>query len=456
MNRIVTYILFSLLILGCKSTGEKPVKVSKSAPHWVTSIPTHPEYYIGVFSVNKIGTDYRQKAQKGALENLASEISVVISGESVLKTLETNSSFDQEYKQEVVIKSTEDIEGYELVDAWESDYEYWVYYRLSKSKYAQIKKERINKALNIGKDFFARAKTNHDNNNYHEAFVLSIKALESVSKYLDEPLKTDINGEEVYFATEVMSYTQEMVNEIQILPGAPEYDFLLGDNIGEDKVFFLVKNQNGQLINQVPLNCEYKAVFFKNYKVVSNAEGRAGISIGKINQSTKEQFITAKLDFDKLASNQTRDKIVLKLLDYLPAKSGKIKLNVRAPKIYVESREKEFGKSIAPKMVPTAKQVLTSRGFTVVSSKKDADLVMLIKAESKLVGQNKNTFQVSLNGNVEVKKTNGNEIVFSEIFQPTKGLQLSKERASSDAYAKAESYLKRRVIPKLANLYFAF
>ena len=171
MTRILTYILLSVFIIGCKSSGEQPAKISKKAPHWVSSIPTHPEYYIGVFSVNKIGTDYRQKAQKGALENLSSEISVVISGESVLKTLETNSSFDQEYKQEVVVKSKEDIEGYELVDAWENDEEYWVYYRLSKAKYAQIKKERINKALNIGKDFFAKAKTNHDNNNYHEAFV---------------------------------------------------------------------------------------------------------------------------------------------------------------------------------------------------------------------------------------------------------------------------------------------
>ncbi len=456
MTRIISIILISLTILGCKSSGETTVKVSKSAPHWVSSIPTNPSYYIGVFHVTKVGTDYRQKAQKGALENMASEISVVISGESVLKTLETNNSFDQEYKQDVTVRSSEDLEGYELVDAWENDEEYWVYYRLSKAKYAEIKKQRINKALNIGKDFFTRAKTNHDNNNYHEAFVLSIKALESGSKYLDEPLKTEINGKEVYFATEVMSYTQEMVNEIEITPGANEYDFLLGDDIGEDKVYFTVKNNQGALINQVPLNCEYKAVFFKNYKVISDDKGRAGVSIGKINQSSKEQFITAKLDFEELASDQTRDKIVLKLLDYLPSKTGKIKLNVRAPKVFVESREREFGKRVAPKMVPAAKQVLSSRGFTVVSSKKEADLIMVIKGNSSLVGQNRNTFQVDFSGNVEVRKAGTTEIVFSEIFQPTKGLQLSKERASLDAYSKAESYLKRRVIPKLANQYFAF
>lgn len=455
MTKYILYILLAITFVGCKSTEEKAIK-RNPAPHWVNSSPTHPDYYVGVFSVQKSGLDFRDKAKKGALENLASEISVTISGESVLKTLETNGSFNQDYKQEVKVQSTEDIEGYELMGTWESDTEYWVYYRLSKSKYAQIKKERISKALALGKDFFRRAKENHDNNNYHEAFVLSIKALESVSKYLDQPLKTEINGQEVYFATEVMSYTQDMVNEISLKPGKNEINILLGSSIGEDDVFFNVQNDKGNPLSQIPLKCEYKAVFFKNYKVTSNESGRAGISIGKINQSKQEQFITATLDFEELAFNQTRDKIVLKLLNYIPAKTAKIKLNVRAPKIYVVSNEKSFGKRMSPVLMPTAKQVLVSRGMQVVNSENDADLIMVITADTKSVGYNRGTFQVGLTGSVEVRDVKTNEIVFTEIIQPTKGLQLNKRKASSDAYSKAETYIKRRVIPKLANQYFAF
>jgi len=455
MEKYFSYILFFMLLIGCKSS-EDGFSKRNPTPSWVQTTPVHPDYYSGVYGVQKIGFDYREKAKQGALENLASEISVKISGESVLKTLETGGAFNQEYQQKIKIQSTEDIEGYELVGAWENDSQYWVYYRLSKSKYAQIKKERMDKALTLGKDFFRRSKENHDKNNYHDAFVLGIKSLESVSKYLDQPLKTSIDGKEVCFATEVMSYTQEMVSEIVITPSIAQYSVVLGEHLKEDDVYFVVKNNDGVLLSQIPLRCQYKAVFFKNYKIQSNEFGRAGLSIGKIKQSKQEQFIIANLDFEELTANQTKDKIVLKLLNYIPTKTGKIKLNVTPPKVYIESYEKQFGTIKDPILKPSAKQVLTSRGLQVVSSKQEADLIMVIQSNTKILGSNRGTFQVELTGAIEVKKVANGEIVFSEIIQPTKGLQLNRVKASLDAYSKAETYVKRRLIPKLTNQYFAF
>ena len=63
---------------------------------------------------------------------------------------------------------------------------------------------------------------------------------------------------------------------------------------------------------------------------------------------------------------------------------------------------------------------------------------------------------MELTGAIEVKKVANGEIVFSEIIQPAKGLQLNRVKASLDAYSKAETYVKRRLIPKLTNQYFAF
>jgi len=455
MTRVFLIILTAFALVACKSKEHK-VSRSNPEPHWVSSIPTHPDFYVGVYSVKKTGMDYREKAKKGALENIASEISVIISGESVLKTIETTGDFNQEYKQEVVVKSTENIEGYELVGSWENEIEYWVYYRLSKYKYAQIKKERISKALNLAKDFFSRAKENHINNNYHEAFVLCIKALESVSNYLDEPLQTEVDGKKVYFATEVMSYTQEMVNELSIKPSKEDITILLGQTIGEDDVYFNVSNNKGIAISQIPLKCEYKAVFFKTFSVKSDENGKAGVSIGKINQSKEEQFVTANLDFEDLISETTRDKIINNLLSYIPTKTGKLTLHVNAPKIFVEANEMNFGKWTTPTITPSAQQVLSSRGFKVVTNKREADLLIMIKSDSKMVGYNRGTYQVELNGTVEVKDLKTGELVFTEVIESSKGLQLTKEKASIDAYSKAESYVKRRLIPKLANQYFAF
>ena len=455
MRKYFLYLITSFLFLGCKPL-KAPFSQGKTNPNWVQSTPVHPDYYIGVYSVDKIGVDFRDKAKRGALENLASEISVNISGESVLKTLETGGGFNQEYEQKIKIQSTENIEGYELVGTWENDTQYWVYYRLLKSKYAQIKKDRIEKALAMGKDYFRRSKENHNQNNYHEAFVLSIKSLESVSEYLDQPLKTLVDGKEVHFATEVMSYTQEMVDEIILRPSLPEVSVVIGDYLKEDDIYFLVQNKEGVLLSQIPLKCQYKAVFFKNYKIHSNALGRAEVSIGKIKQSQQEQFIIATLDFEELTANQTKDRTILKLLNYIPAKTVKIKLKVRPPRVFVKSNEKEFGKTKSPSFLPTVKQVLNSRGLQVVNAQKEADLILLINSNTKILGSNRGTYQVELTGNVEVVKISNGEIVFSEVIPPTKGLQLSRSKASIDAYSKADVYVKRRLIPKLTNQYFAF
>ncbi len=455
MTKYFLLFLISFFLFAC-NLAKGPSSKEKVAPSWVQSTPVHPDYYIGVYSVDKIGVDFRDKAKRGALENLASEISVNISGESVLKTLETEGSFNQEYEQKIKIQSTEDIEGYELIGNWENDTQYWVYYRLLKSKYAKIKKDRIEKALAMGKDYFRRSKENHNQNNYHEAFVLGIKSLESVSKYLDQPLKTLVDGKEVHFATEVMSYTQEMVDEIILRPSLSEVSIVIGDYLKEDDIYFLVQNKEGVSLSQIPLKCQYKAVFFKNYKIHSNELGRAEVSIGKIKQSQQEQFIIATLDFEELTANQTKDRTILKLLNYIPAKTAKIKLKVNPPKVFVKSNEKEFGKVKPPSISSTVKQVLNSRGLKVVKAKKEADLILLINSDTRILGSNRGTYQVELTGTVEVVKISDGEVVFSEIIPSTKGLQLSGVKASVDAYSKAAVYVKRRLIPKLTDQYFAF
>ena len=182
MARYFSYVFLCFLIIGCKSSEERALK-RNNPPSWVKSTPVNIDYYVGVYSIQKTSSDYREKAKRGALENLASEISVNISAESVLKTLETGGDFNQEYEQNIRIKSSEEIEGYELVGVWEDENEYWVCYRLSKLKYAQIKKDRIEKALTLGKDYFRRSKENHDKNNYHDGITGSFNLAKDIKKH---------------------------------------------------------------------------------------------------------------------------------------------------------------------------------------------------------------------------------------------------------------------------------
>ncbi len=449
-------IIFSIFILiSCKST-EKNTKQFLPEPSWIGSTPANPSYYVGIFGSPKTTTDYRSAAKKGALDNLSSEISVNISGESVLHSLEKNGVFDQEFKQNIKISTQKNLEGYELVSTWEGASEYWVYYRLSKAEYARLIKAKLDAALNKGKDQFSRAKAKHEISDYNQAFKLCVQSLESVSNYLDQPLVTQFEGKEIHFATEVLSFLQNITDELSIVPSFKNKTLKLGDALSGTKVYVSVKGKSNKAVSGIPVKAEYKALLTKKIRTETDIAGKANLNFGTINQSKKSQTITTKIDFKRLAEESTKMRMVLALLKYLPSKETKAFLTVNPPKVFIVSKEKEFGKRIQSKLKDGVKQMLISKGFEISNSKKYADLILVIKGNTATGGESRGAKIVLFNGNIEVYKKSDNSLVFSEIIKEEKGLQLDVKRASIDAYNKANTFVKRRIIPKLANQFFSF
>lgn len=450
-----TIIFLLFILIGCKST-QKNTRGFLPEPSWIVSTPSNPNYYVGIYGSPKTTIDYRSAAKKGALDNLSSEISVNISGESVLHSLEKNGVFDQEFKQNIKISTQKNLEGYELVGTWEGENEYWVYYRLSKSEYARLVKEKLDAALYKAKDQFRRAKTMHESSNYSQAFKLSVQSLESVSSYLDKPLVTKFEGKEIHFATEVMSFIQLITDELSIVPSFKNKTLKLGEELSGAKVYVNIIGKSKQFVSDIPVKSEYKALLVKRLRVKTSALGKANLDFGIINQSTKNQTITTEIDFKSLAEESTKMRLVLALLKYLPSKKTKMFLTVNSPKVYIISKEKEFGKKIESKLEDGVKQMLISKGFEIANSRKYADLILIIKGNTSKAGNLRGAKVVLFNGNISVYKKSDNSLVFSEIIKEEKGIQLNLKRASNDAYSKANIFVKRRIIPKLANQYFYF
>lgn len=455
MQRILFLLSIVLVLSGCKST-QKSSRTFEPEPSWVTKSPITSGYYIGVFGVQKSNPNYRAAAKKGALDNLSSEISVNISGESFLHTIEKNGDLSQEFQQNVKVSSKENIEGYELIGNWDGETEYWVYYRLSKSKHAALKKEKLDAAMNMSKELFSRAKLKHNESDYHQSFLLCIQSLEAVSEYFDKPLKTSFEGKEIYLATEVFSFLQQMVSEVKLVSPFQNKTVKLGAELNGKSIYVDVIGKNKKPLVSIPLKAEYKALFMKKFRVSSNEKGRAELNIGKINQSQKIQTIITKVDFKRLAEEVTKDRLVLALTKYLPSTEVKATLTVQPPKVFVVSKEKEFDKSVDSKLSSTVKQSLISKGFEVAGSRSSADLILYINGNTENGGVNRGVYTVFFRGNIEVFQKVDNQIVFSEAFQEEKSLQIDRNRASDAAYVKAGSFLKRRLIPKLANQYFSF
>lgn len=102
--------------------------------------------YIGVgFAEKGKGTNYQIEAKKNALYDLTSEIKVNISSNSVLYTVQNNSNFNENFNSLIKLSNTDNIEGYTLVDSYENDKQYWVYYQLDKQEYANLKAQKNNR-----------------------------------------------------------------------------------------------------------------------------------------------------------------------------------------------------------------------------------------------------------------------------------------------------------------------
>jgi hypothetical protein len=118
-------------------------------PAWLKNEPYQDGYYTGIGHSVKDGTNnYIQAAKKSALDDLISQIKVNVSSTSVLNVLEVDKKLREQYEQIIQTIAADDIEEFELVDAYEDPNNYWVYYRLSISRYRQIKETKRDLARN--------------------------------------------------------------------------------------------------------------------------------------------------------------------------------------------------------------------------------------------------------------------------------------------------------------------
>ena len=152
--------LLCLLAAACSPAVNTSLKndLQNTKPTWLSAKPDQSFYYIGIGHSTKTGTNnFVQEAKKSALEDLVSEIKVNVSGTSVLSQIDANKEFQEKYEQIIKTTAADEIEEFEQVDSWQDDRNYWVYYRLSKQRYKEIKDEQflisLEDLLKYSKDF---------------------------------------------------------------------------------------------------------------------------------------------------------------------------------------------------------------------------------------------------------------------------------------------------------------
>lgn len=454
MNRIVP--LLFLMMVGCSPSTTIPLKsdLQNPKPDWMTAKPVQSSYYIGIGHSAKDGTNnYIQTAKTSALEDLISEIRVNVSSTSMLSQIDANKEFQERYEQIIKTSVADEIEEFEQVDAWEDTRNYWVFYRLSKERYRQIKEEQKRNAVTLGLDFFTKAKDAERKNEPVLALGFYYQGFRAVEKYLAEPLRIMFEEKEILLTNEIITSIQLLLDKMDVSVNPNE--IMLNRRVAQSEQTVLarvVDKASKKPILDLPLVAQFEkgaGDVFPDYK--TDASGQAKILLTKISSREIEQRVAVKanlLAFGGANASPIYSMIAQKLV--VPKAS--ILLKVQRPVVYISSSERNFGMNRSSQQITNRiKNYLANSGFEFTDDIQKAELSLDVNADSEKGSVSGSIYITFVTAVIKVSTVRDNKEIYATTLDRIKGFSLDYDRSSQEAYNKSLEVLEKEKLPELLN-----
>lgn len=461
------YLLTAFSLLACKSkqpaVATAPVEIK--VPNWVSSRPNNGFKYVGIGVSDKIkSSNYQMEAKKNALYDLASEIKVDISTNSVLYTVQNNNNFNENFNSLIKLSNSDNIEGYSLVDSYENDKQYWVYYQLDRQEYqnkkAQKKQQTITKASNLITASFYDEK----NKDFSSSLKKRIQAFGVLTPYLSEEINFDpaqTNGVKNVF--DLTSLIQQQLQSIAVVP-QKTIPVLKPYQQTYAPITYSLELKNKTPLQNFPLivkSDDDKINVAEN--TVSNNNGEVPIKINSVEPLSQSVAFSLNPDISTLMGSDSIGRAGITLLkQFIQTSSLKVQANVSNIAIYISSVEKNFGKPTGLNSIETfIKQRFNGQEIRLTDKPAEADYIIESVAEtqedlsSDILEKNYNIKLAALIINLQLKNKNTNEIIFKTQVNDVYGYANSLEKAGMNAYSNpkisgklAESlfFLKRKIL----------
>lgn len=457
MLRAIFYIaLMSLAFTACKSS--KPAHTAEeqayeAKPEWLNSRPISSAYYVGIGSASKTREplDYAQVAKKNALNDLASEISVVIKGESFLSSLELNQHFQEEFVSNISTSTQEQIEGFEMQGAWENESEYWVYYKLSKADHARIKKEKKDKALSVAYDYYLKAKDAAKNSNVLSAVDLYLNGLFALQDYWNDNNEYHIDGQKVFLDNEIFQSLKTLISSLKIEPMTDRIVLSHDNQFREEVKMFITLHS--KKVSSIPVSYKYdKGKYSKSKSSLSNDQGMVNIPVYETNRSNKENALELEIDLDKMIGEHFDKRLIRPIKQSLQVDKEQIPIQIIFPSIFLSSDEKSFNESLSNKhLAYTLENTLGEAGFRIAPSASSADYHIRLNANTTQGGTSQGFHVAYLDMTINVLDFKNDEEVYKNSFTKIKGLQLNFDGAGMEAYKKASKKMQKEIARDIIN-----
>jgi hypothetical protein len=439
-------IILLLMVVSACSPKVHTKDAEALKPAWLKTEPYQDGYYTGIGHSAKDGSNnYIQSAKKSALEDLVSEIKVNVSSTSVLSTMEVDQKLQEQYEQIIKTTATDDIEEFELVDAWEDTQNYWVYYRLSIARYRQIKEEQKQNAALLATDYLKKGREAEKTKDYLQALEFYFQAFRSVEKYLGEPIRVNVDGQDLLLVNEIHASVQRQLDKINVRVDPSEINLNRRVNQTTPVVMVTATYKDGKPAIDLPLKAAFEkgeGNIYPEYK--ADEKGRTKILINAIGSKDLEQIIGVKVNIDALSGGTSNNPLYTLIAKTLNVPGAKVMLKVQRPLVFLTSDEKSLGSLKSNYQITNKlKNLLANNGFEFTEDKRTADLWFDVKADSEKGSVSGSIYITYLTGVIKVMAMKEGKEIYATTLDRVKGYGLDYDRSSTDAYNKALETLEK-------------
>jgi hypothetical protein len=436
-----------LLGISCGITKETTVIPAKKTPppDWVMQHPISSSHYIGIAVSNKKNNpvDYASVATKNALNNMASTVSVRITGQSFLNTMETNKVFSEDFSSS--INTTTDIvfDNYETAGIYENENEYWAYVRISKMAYQEQQARKKNEILQASYLLYERSLEPQKRNQINTSIDLLLHALFTLKPYWNEQNNfTTPNGDNLLLDQQIYSDIQKILQEIE--SSCDESAIMLtAQNHYHQTAPLKVTGASGSPAIGAPFTYHYPTdKYTRPKKVVTNNQGLVMVDVINVPFEAQLPKLEFTFDTDALIPTDLDQKICKNLLKGAETNPLVIPIHIVKPTFYVESTEKNFGETTNQSILQSTVQgFLAQKGFAVTSKNK-ADYWIILEADTKNGGLSSEFISALLDMKLVLTDNQEQIVRYQNNTNTIKGVQLSLPSAGAEAYKKGKLKLE--------------
>lgn len=412
-----------------EKTNRRPmVKQTINKPKWVLTKPNKEGYYIGLGSASIYLDNYHRIAKDKALEDMLTEIKTTISSESYLHQKDLGTEYSETYESLIKTSNIEELSEYEVLSEWNGENEYWIAYKLSKSRYLEIKKAKKELIRETSLEHLKNALVHEKKGEFIQAISSYSQAVEILGKYHNETFQTDKNGNSVSISILCQNNIQNILNDLTIAEKSIHMNLLSDSNA------IITFTCRGIPVNGLTL-------IYNQRNVVTNQNGQFSLAYKSIaNESSLTFFVSKSL------ANGFSKKIHLPKFD--------IPVSVQPINIYLNGSEYILGKQKTSKNIKSQLINLLSHYQLVFNEDPKVSNFQLSYKVTTRQGNEFNGLFISWADIQFDLYSSEKELIYSNQLLNIKGIHGSYEIAAEKAIQNIHSLLEEKIInPFIETIY---